>query len=211
MTVIGAKGQRNMREEVVHIALKGDVVAMCDAPIDRSAPRAEEPEQATCQECIDTYIEGWAAAQQGRPAGTPSMPTYPPTAGRRPPWLLAVAGASLALAAGGVAYAFAGGGDGSMPVSGTVVDCSQTELWQSNDGGAMRPARIAQIRFDNDAGEREMFSPQVDGVTLVKNDGSPAKYTLEPHGSTVITYPMNPEKYGATEGSCYALNVTAVP
>lgn len=51
--------------DVIHIALKGDVVAMCDASIDRLAPRATEPEQATCTECIDTYIEGWAAAQHG--------------------------------------------------------------------------------------------------------------------------------------------------
>lgn len=139
------------------------------------------------------------------------MPTYPPYAGRRPAWLLVAAGVGLALAVGGGAYALVGGGGDSEQVTGSVVDCSQTELWQPSGGGAMRHARIAQIRFDNAGDERETLSPQVGGVTLVRNDGSPAKYTLAPHGSTVITYPMNPEKYGATEGSCFALDVTVVP
>ncbi|MGX1676034.1 hypothetical protein [Streptomyces sp. NPDC055400] len=202
-----------MQEEVVHIAIKGDMVAMCDTPIDRSAPRAEEPEQATCQECVDTYIEGWAASQDEypAPAGTSPMPTYPPSAGKRPAWLMGAVGTGLALVVGGVVYTSTSGGGASIPVSGSVVDCSQTRLFQAEGSAAMQPARVAQIRFVNDGDEQETFSPQVDGVTLVKNNRSPAKYTLDPHGSTVISYSMNPEKYGSSEGSCYALGITAVP
>ncbi|MFB7575403.1 MULTISPECIES: hypothetical protein [unclassified Streptomyces] len=197
-----------MSEGVVHIALKGDVVGMCDAPIDRSAPRAEEPEQATCEECIDIYIEGWAAAQEQRCVGAPPMPPYPPSP-RRPAWLMVAAGVGLTLAVGGVVYAFTGGGDGTEHVTGSVIDCSQTELFRPEGSAAMLPARVAQIRFVNDGDQQETFSPQVDGVTLVANDGSPAKFTLAPHESKVINYPLNPQRYGSSEGSCYALGVSA--
>ncbi|MFF3516158.1 hypothetical protein [Streptomyces sp. NPDC002573] len=199
----------------MHIALKGDVVAMCDAPIDRSAPRAEEPEQATCQECVDLYIEGWAAAQEQPSVGAPPMPAYPPSLAyppspaRRPARLVVAVGVGLALAVGGVVYAVAGGGDETEHVTGSVVDCSQTELFQPKGSAAMLPARVAQIRFVNDGDQQETFSPQVDGATLVANDGSPAKFTLAPHESKVINYPMNPQRYGSSEGSCYALDVSA--
>lgn len=117
-------------------------------------------------------------------------------------------GVGLALAVGRAIYAFAGGGDATEPVSGSVIDCSQTELFQPQGNAAMLPARVAQIRFVNDGDQQETFSPQVDGVTLVANDGSPAEITLAPHDAKVINYPMNPQRYGSSEGSCYALDVT---
>ncbi len=193
----------------MHIAFKGDVVAMCDAPIDRSAPRAEEPEQATCQECIDLYIEAWAALQEQRSVGAPPMPAYPPSPARRPTRLVVAAGVGLALTIGGVLYAFTGGGDEIEHVTGSVVDCSQTNLFQPEGSAAMLPARVAQIRFVNDGNQQETFSPQVDGVVLVANDGSPAKFTLAPRESKVINYPLNSQRYGSSEGSCYVLDVSA--
>ncbi|MFF0133077.1 hypothetical protein ACFYTG_46670 [Streptomyces mirabilis] len=193
--------------EVVHIALVGDAVAMCDAPLGRGVPRADEPEQATCQECIDTYIEGWAAAQEGLPKGIPSMPAYPPSS-RRPTAVRYVAmGAAAGLAVAGTVYWTTSGDGRNSNIAVTVVDCSQTELYY--DGGPMLPARVAQIQFVNEADHTESFAAQVDGVTLQGQDGNPARYTLAPHDSKVISFPMNPTKYGNSEGACYALNVRA--
>ncbi|MCX4458735.1 hypothetical protein OOK58_43280 [Streptomyces sp. NBC_01728] len=195
--------------EVVHIALDGDAVAVCGAPMGRGAPRADGPEQATCQECI----EGWAAAQEGLPRGFPSMPAYPPSS-RRPTAVRYVAmGAVAALAVAGIAYwatsseGDGGGGGGNSNIAVTVVDCSQTVLYEG--GRAMLPARVAQIQFVNEADRAENFAAQVDGVTLQGQDGNPARYTLAPHDSKVIGFPMNPTKYGNSEGACYALNVRA--
>lgn len=197
--------------EVVHIALDGDAVAVCGAPIGRGAPRADGPEQATCQECIDTYSEGWAAAHEGLPREFPSMPAYPPSS-RRPTAVRYVAmGAVAALAVAGIVYwATSGesdGGGGNSIIAVTVVDCSQTVLYEG--GRAMVPARVAQIQFVNEADRAESFAAQVDGVTLQGQDGNPARYTLAPHDSKVIGFPMNPTKYGNSEGACYALNVRA--
>lgn len=195
--------------EVVHIALDGDAVAMCDALMERRAPRAEEPEQATCQECIDTYIEGWAAAQESLPAGVPPMPPYSPSS-RRPTAVRYVGmGAAAALAVAGIVYWAIShdGGGGNIAVK--VVDCSQTQLYSPKDGGPMLPARVAQIQFTNDANDTESFAAQVDGVTLQGQDGNPARFTIAPHDSKVISFPMNPTKYGNSEGACYALNVRA--
>lgn len=200
---------QNMPRGVVHIALEGDTAAMCDAPLNPSAPRAEEPEKASCQQCIDIYIEGWEATLEPLPDGVPPMPTYPPTAGRRPTWLKAAVVIGVALATAGTVYALSGGDSAPEDVTGSVVDCSQTEFYQPKDSPAMLPARVAQIRFVNNGDQQETFSPQVDGVTLVSNNGSTLKYTLAPHEATVIGYSVNPQKYGSSEGSCYALDITA--
>lgn len=194
--------------EVVHVALKGDEVAMCDVPIDRSAPRASEPDQATCGGCIDIYIDGWAASRADAPVGAPPKPWHPLT-WRRPDWLMAAAGAAVGLAIASGAYAFTSGEEGAGHVSASVVDCSQTQLFRPEGSSAMLPARVAQIRFVNNGDAQETFSAQVDGVILERGDGSPATFTLPPQGSKVISYPMNPERHGTSEGSCFALNVRA--
>ncbi|MFK0025789.1 hypothetical protein [Streptomyces sp. NPDC090798] len=195
---------------IVHIALSGDTLAMCDARIERRAPRAAEPEQATCQECIDTYIEGWAAAQHDGPPGAPPMPSYPPS--RRPSAMrYAAMGATAALAVAALGYwALADHGSGeNSNIAVTVVDCSQTRLFAPKDGGPMLPARVAQIQFVNNGNGEQAFSAEVDGVTLEGQDGNRARYRLAPHDSKLISFPMNPTKYGSSEGACYALNVQA--
>jgi hypothetical protein len=106
-----------MWEPVVHIALRGDAVAMCDAPIDTWTPRAQDPEEATCGECVETYIEGWDAAQETpdgivHPPGTPSMPIDAPPAGARTPSLLLALGGVLALVATLLTLLVTGGGTG---------------------------------------------------------------------------------------------------
>jgi hypothetical protein len=197
--------------EPVHIALEGDVVAMCDVPIHRLAPRAEEPEQATCEGCIDIYIEGWDAAQEERlddPQRSWLRRIHLPS-WQRHDWLMAATGAGLGLAIASGVYAFAGGEEDG-PVTASVVDCSQTQLYQPEDSPSMLPARVAQIRFVNNGDEEETFSPQVDGMTLVGGDDRPATFTLAAHESKTISYPMNPERHGNSEGGCYALDVKAV-
>lgn len=204
-TGMSAGGVRHMRE-VVHIALPGDSVAMCDASINRSAPRAAEPEQASCNACIDTYVEGWAATLEDLPPGAPPMPTHPPH--RRPPgWLYAVAGAAAMLAVAATYWLTSDGGSGDIAV--TVVDCSQTQLYRAEGDSAMLPARVAQIQYVNNGDQTQTFSAQVDGVTLIGPDGRPSTFTLAPHNSKTINYPMNPKKYGNSEGACYALNAGA--
>ncbi|WP_448318998.1 hypothetical protein [Streptomyces sp. CO7] len=106
-----------MWEPVVHIAVKGDAVAMCDAPIDAWTPRAQDPEQATCGECVEACIEGWDAAQETpdgivHPPGTPPDPTGPNTGELRTPSLLLAFGGVLALVATLVALLVTGGGSG---------------------------------------------------------------------------------------------------
>jgi hypothetical protein len=104
-----------MWEPVVHIALKDDAVAMCDAPMDAWSPRAEDPERATCAECVETYVEGWDAAQEAagggeRPPGTPLRPPGPPSGASGTPFLVLAVAVALALAAAAVALLVAGGG-----------------------------------------------------------------------------------------------------
>ncbi|MFD9541431.1 hypothetical protein [Streptomyces sp. NPDC060022] len=118
------------------------------------------------------------------------------------------AGAGLAIASG--VYALTSGDEGAVHVSASVVDCSQTQLFMPEGGSAMLPARVAQIRFVNNGDVQETFKAQVDGVNLEGGEGSPATFTLAPQGSKTISYPMNPETYGNSEGSCFALNVRAV-
>lgn len=137
------------------------------------------------------------------------MPAYPPSS-RRPTAVRYVAmAAAAALAMAGIVYWSTSGDGGGQNnnIAVTVVDCSQTELYE--DGGPMLPARVAQIQFVNEADSAESFAAQVDGVTLQGQDGNPARYTLAPHDSKVISFPMNPTKYGNSEGACYALNVRA--
>lgn len=144
------------------------------------------------------------------------MPTYQqpwmrrihPPSWRRHDWLMAAAGAGLGLAIVSSVYAF-GGGQEDGPVTASVVDCSQTQLYQPEGSSSMLPGRVAQIRFVNNGDKEETFSPQVDGVTLVGGAGSPARFTLAAHESKTINYPMNPERYGNSEGGCYALDVKA--
>lgn len=65
------------------------------------------------------------------------------------------------------------------------------------------------IRFVNNGNEEETFSAQVDGVKLVLGNGGSGTFTLAAHASKTISYSMNPEREGNSEGSCYALNVRA--
>ncbi|MDH6226788.1 hypothetical protein [Streptomyces sp. MJP52] len=102
-----------MWEPMVHVALKGDVVALCDAPIDAWTPRAEDPEQATCPECVGTYVEGWDAAQETPegmeiPPGTPVTPAGQPWGGSRVVLLLLAAAVVLGLASAAVALLVGG-------------------------------------------------------------------------------------------------------
>ncbi|MFA3843694.1 hypothetical protein [Streptomyces aureus] len=113
----------------------------------------------------------------------------------------------MALAIAGVVAWSASGGSGNITV--TVVDCSQTPLYQAEGESAMQPARVAQIEFVNNGDDAETFSAQVDGVTLVGRDGNPSTFTLAPHDSKTISFSMNPTKYGNSEGACYNLNVGA--
>lgn len=122
---------------------------------------------------------------------------------------MAAAGAGVGLAVASGAYVLMGGDEGAGHVSATVVDCSQTQLFKPEDSSAMLPARVAQIRFVNSGDVQETFSAQVDGVTLEGLGGSPATFTLPSQGSKMISYPMSPERYGNSEGSCFALNVRA--
>ena len=46
-------------------------------------------------------------------------------------------------------------------------------------------------------------------MTLQGGDDLPATFTLGAHESKTISYPMNPERHGNSEGSCCALNVRA--
>ncbi|MEU3553816.1 hypothetical protein [Streptomyces fragilis] len=106
-----------MREPVVHIALEGDVVAVCDAPIDVGTPRAQDPEQATCGECVEACVEGWEAARETpdgivRPPGTPPRSAEQPAGDLRAPSLLLAFGGVLALVATLVALLVTGGGNG---------------------------------------------------------------------------------------------------
>ncbi|MER5846127.1 hypothetical protein ABT126_03285 [Streptomyces sp. NPDC002012] len=195
---------------IVHIALSGDTLAMCDARVERRAPRVAEPEQATCQECIDTYIKGWAAAQQDGPPGAPPVPSYPPS--RRPLVMrYAAMGATAALAVASLGYwALADHGSGeNSNIAVAVVDCSQTRLHAPKDGGPMLPARVAQIQFVNNRDSEQVFSAEVDDVTLEGQAGNRARCWLAPHDSKLVGFPMNPPKYGNSEGACYALNVRA--
>ncbi|MER5602408.1 hypothetical protein [Streptomyces sp. NPDC002265] len=120
-------------------------------------------------------------------------------------------GAAVALAVAGVVYWGTSGDGGSenSSIAVTVVDCSQMQLYASQDGGPLLPARVAQIQFVNEADDTESFAVQVDGVTLQGRNGDPARYTLTPHDSRVVSFPMNPTKYGNSEGACYALNARA--
>ncbi|MFE5096267.1 hypothetical protein ACFRCI_39555 [Streptomyces sp. NPDC056638] len=195
---------------IVHIALSGDTLAMCDARIERRAPRVAEPEQATCQECIYTCIEVWAAAQEDGPPGAPPVPSYPSS--RRPLVMRhAAVGATAALAVAALGYwALADHGSGeNSNIAVTVVDCSQTRLHAATDGGPMLPARVAQIQFVNNGDSEQVFSAEEDGVTLEGQAGNRARCRRAPHDSKLIGFPMNPTKYGNSEGACYALKVWA--
>ncbi|MCX5338536.1 hypothetical protein [Streptomyces atratus] len=195
---------------IVHIALSGDTLAMCDARMERRAPRAAEPEQAACQECIGTYIEGWAAAQQDGPPGAPSVPSYPPS--RRPSVMrYAAMGATAALAVAALGYwALADHGSGeNSNIAVAVVDCSQTWLYAPKGGGPMLRARVAQIQFVNNGDSEQVFSAEVDGVTLEGQAGNRARCRRSPHDSKLIGFPMNPTKYGNSKGACYTLDVRA--
>lgn len=121
---------------------------------------------------------------------------------------MAAIGASLGLAIAVGVYVFAGEEQGSQ-VAATVVDCSQTQLYKPENGNALLPARVAVIRFVNNGNEEETFSAQVDGVKLVLGNGGSGTFTLAAHASKTISYSMNPEREGNSEGSCYALNVRA--
>ncbi|MFC9399280.1 hypothetical protein ACFTWS_40185 [Streptomyces sp. NPDC057027] len=193
--------------EVVHIALEGDVVAKCAAPIERSTPRAAAPEQATCDKCIDAYIRAWTAVRGGPPPVTPPMPLHPPSR-QRTNWWYALVLCGVVLAA---LYWIGSGDRGkeSGNIAVTVVDCSQTQLYQPEGELGMLPARVAQIQFVNNGDTEETFSAQVDGLALVGQDGSPSRYTLAPHGSQLISFSMNPKTYGNSVGACFALNVRA--
>ncbi|WPW27268.1 hypothetical protein P6B95_07590 [Streptomyces atratus] len=189
---------------IMPIALSGDTLAMCDVRMERRAPRVAEPEQATCQKCIDTCIDGWTAAQQDDPPGAPPVPLPAIT----PPIGHAVRGGGATAALGYWALADHGSGEnGNIAVA--VVDCSQTRLHALKDGGPMLPARVAQIQFVNNGDSEQVFSAEEDGVTLEGQAGHRARCRRAPHDSKLIGFPMNPTKYGNSEGVSYALKVRA--
>ncbi|MFE7044035.1 hypothetical protein ACFU9X_32780 [Streptomyces atratus] len=172
--------------------------------MERRAPRVAEPEQATCQKCIDTCIDGWTAAQQDDPPGAPPLPLPAIT----PPIGHAVRGGGATAALGYWALADHGSGEnGNIAVA--VVDCSQTRLHALKDGGPMLPARVAQIQFVNNRDSEQVFSAEEDGVTLEGQAGHRARCRRAPHDSKLIGFPMNPTKYGNSEGVSYALKVRA--
>ena len=73
---------------------------------------------------------------------------------------MAAAGASLGLAIVSGVYVFAGGEEDTQ-VTASIVDCSQTQFLQPEGSSAMLPARVAQVRFENNGNEEETFSAQV--------------------------------------------------
>jgi hypothetical protein len=121
----------------------------------------------------------------------------------------AAMGATAALAIAALGYwALSDHGSGeNSNIAVAVVDCSQTRLCAPKDGGPMLPARVAQIQFVNNGDSEQVFSAEVDGVRLEGQAGNRARYRPAPHNSKLISFPMNPTKYGNSEGACYALNV----
>jgi hypothetical protein len=103
-----------MWEPVVHIALADDDVAMCDAPMEAWSPRAEDPERATCAECVETYVEGWDAAREARGsregwAGHDALEGDPSEVSTGTPFLVLAVVVTLAVAAAAGAILVAGG------------------------------------------------------------------------------------------------------